>query len=268
MHLRSFATAALLAASAVLAACTDSTRAAGGRPVSVSFATAAMPGASFSLASAPGLSRSVTATSGANTLIINSAQLVVARMELERAPGSCGSSSAAGDDESIDENECGELELAPTVVDLPVDAAVVSVLNVMIPAGSYSALSAKIRPIRADGDHGKGSAAFLAAHPELAGASVIVKGKYNTVDFTYIGTPRAEFETSFHPPLVVDAKPVNVTVNVNLASWFMDGMTLIDPSTANAGGVNERKVADNIKRSFRAFHDDNHDGKDDDGDHN
>lgn len=251
----------LLGATAVVAGCSDSTGTAAGRPVSISFATAAMPGTVASLSpSTLGVSRSVTATSGTSTIVINRAQLVVARMELEQVDGACTSGAAAGDDEG-EANECREMTVAPTIVDLPVDATVASPLQVVVPAGTYRALEAKIRPIRADSDHGKGSSAFLAAHPEFAGVTVRVEGTYNGTAFTYTGAPRAEFETVFNPTIVVDTKPANVTVNVDLGSWFKDGTgALIDPASTNS--ADKARIANNIRRSFRAFHDDNRTGRD------
>jgi hypothetical protein len=265
MRINVLATSALLGATTLLAACADSTNPAAGRPVSISFSTAATTGGATLSRIDAGPARSVTATSGANTIVIDKAQVVVARMELAQAGASCASSAAAGDDEG-DEHQCAELTLAPSVVDLPVDATMTSPMQITVPAGTYRALEARIRPIRADADHGKGSAAFLAAHPELAGVSVRVEGSYNGKAFVYTGAPRAEFETAFDPPIVVDAAPVNVTVHVDIASWFKDASgAMIDPSSTNA--VDVATIASNIRRSFRAFHDDDRNDHDDAGEH-
>jgi hypothetical protein len=52
---------------------------------------------------------------------------------------------------------------------------------------------------------------------------------------------------------------------MDLTTWFRtQAGALIDPSTANAGGPNAVLVAENIKRSFHAFRDDDRDGDDDD----
>jgi hypothetical protein len=56
-------------------------------------------------------------------------------------------------------------------------------------------------------------------------------------------------------------------VQVDVASWFRDGTRIVNPSTANVGGANERLVASNIKRSFHAFEDHDRDGEDDHGGH-
>jgi hypothetical protein len=185
-------------------------------------------------------------------------------MELQRSGASCTSANAAGDDEQ-DEHQCAELQVAPSVVELPLNGAVLTTHDGTIPDGTYSALEARIRPIRADRDKGTGSAAFLKAHPELDGLSVVVKGTYNKTAFTYKGAPRAEFETSFNPPVTVDATKKNLTINVDVSSWFKtQSGTLIDPSTATPGSAAAATVAANIRRSFRAFRDKDRTGHDDD----
>jgi hypothetical protein len=265
MRINHLASSALLGATMTLAGCSDSTSAAAGRPATISFSTAATAGTSASLSPFGSPLRSVTATSGGNTIVITKAQIVVARMELERSGASCGSDAAAGDDEH-DEATCAEMTVAPSIVDLPVDATITSPIQVAIPAGTYRALEAKIRPVRADSDHGSGSSAFLTAHPEFAGVTVRVEGTYNGTPFVYTGAPRAEFETVFNPPIVVDASPVNVTVHVDLATWFKDANgALVNPASTNA--MDQATIAYSISRSFRAFHDDDRNDRDDAGEH-
>jgi hypothetical protein len=256
--------ASLLLACCTLAACADSLAPAdSARPVTVSFATGS-PASTSSLGLTPGVLRAVTVTSGGNTLVIDKVQLVLARMELTRAGATCESTAAAGDD-SVDEHECAELHLAPRLVELPVDGSVANVLAVTVPAGKYTSLEAKIRALRSDSDRGHGSAEFLAAHPGLANISVVVTGTWNGRAFTWSGAPRAELETNFNPPLAVDAAPVNLTVHADVTSWFKtQSGSLIDPATANTGGANAGIVTDNIRRSFKAFRDDDHNGRDDD----
>ncbi|MEP6990363.1 MAG: hypothetical protein ABJA80_05470 [bacterium] len=260
----------LLGAAASMAACADSIKPGASVPMSLSFATAPSSGASASASLSPVSPQfDVTTTEGANTLVITKAQVVVARAELQLSGATCASEADAGDDADEahgandgEHSDCESLELAPSVVDVPVTSAVVSTLNVMIPAGTYSALEAKIRPVRANNGHG--SAAFLTANPTLAGVSVRVEGTYNGTSFVYTGSPEAKLETEFSPPMVVGASPVNLTVNVDISTWFRSASgALIDPATANAGGANANVVASNIKRSFRAFRDDDRNGHDD-----
>jgi hypothetical protein len=249
------------------AACKDGTAPAASHPVSVSFTTTAAAGAaSASLSAVPQPATASTAQAAtADVLLITSAQLVIARVELVRAGAVCTSDQVAGDDDATNETDCAELELGPTLVDLPVNGTTVNALNVTVPEGSYSSVEAKLRPVRSEHDHGRGSAAFLTAHPDLNGVSIRVGGKFNGVDFTYTSAVSTGIERAFSPPLTVGSTGLNVTINADLASWFKTSSnTLIDPATANANGPNAQLVADNIKRSFRAFRDDDHDGHDDD----
>jgi hypothetical protein len=194
--------------------------------------------------------------------VITKAQVVLARLELQRAGATCTSTESAGDDDARD-STCAELELAPSIVSLLVNGGVTQVLNSAVPTGSYSAFEAKIRVVEAKKS---ASIAFLVAHPEMAGASIRVEGTFNGKAFTYAGAPRAELEGLFNPALVADSSGANITINVDLTNWFRTaGGTLVDPATANAGGANAALVASNIARSFKAFRDDDHDGRDDRG---
>ena len=258
--------AGISALGANLVACAaDSTgpNAAAAGSVSLSFsATGASSMSSSSSLSGGTVSSTLVGSSSVDVLVLNKAQLVLAELELKRAGGVCESYTEAGDNSSSTDS-CEELELAPTVIDLPVNGNVISALSVSVPAGSYSALEAKITPA----DPGRpGAAAMLAAHPELTGASVRVEGTFNGRAFTYTGATRAQLESRFDPPLVADGSGINVTVKVDLTTWFRTSSgTLVDPATANAGGSNSELVATNIARSFVAFRDDDHDGCDDRG---
>jgi hypothetical protein len=264
MHSRLLTLAGISALGASLAACAaDSTgpnSSAGS--VSLSFSATGASSTSSTL-SAGTVSNALAGGSTVDALVITKAQLVLARLELQRAGATCTSETEAGDDNPTSTESCAELELAPTVIDLPVNGSVVSALSVAVPAGSYSALEAKIRPVEA---RRRGASAFLAAHPELANASVRVEGTFNGTAFTYTGSPRAELESLFDPPLVADASGINVTVKVDLTNWFKTSSgALVDPATANAGGSNAALVSANISRSFKAFRDDDHNGRDDHG---
>jgi hypothetical protein len=246
-------------------ACADGTGPAASRPLTVSFTTASSAAATFSRTPT---SASLDATTpAASPLVITRAQLVIARMEMQQVGASCTSTTASGDDDGEhEEHGCAELQVAPTIVDLPVNGTVVTALSMPVPTGTYSGLEAKIHPIGSQWSRGKASTAFLAAHPEFDGVNVLVEGTYNGTPFTYKGVAIGELEHRFDPPLEVGTDPLNLTVNVDMASWFRasDGTT-IDPSTANLGGPNALQVAINISRSLHAFRDDDHDGHDDHG---
>ena len=260
----------LLGAASTLA-CADGTGPKAGRPISISFSTSGTAGTALSRSIDPAAPPSFSTTGTADVLTISKAQVVVARMELERVDAACTSDEAVGDDEHEAENDdCKELQLAPSIVDLPVgpNSTVVNAITVNIPEGSYSELKAKVRALRSINGRGRGSAAFIAAHPEFDGVDVRVEGTFNGTPFVYTGSVSANVERHFSPPLVVGATPLNVTVDVDLANWFKDRSgALIDPSTAKPGTVAGTIVENNIRQSFRAFRDDDHNGRDDDDDH-
>ncbi|HEU4721631.1 MAG TPA: hypothetical protein VFS59_09755 [Gemmatimonadaceae bacterium] len=262
MTSRLLALAGVSALGASLVACAaDSTgpNASAAGFVSLSFASVGASSTSSSTSVSGGtLSGAVAGSSSVDALVITRVQLVLAELELQRAGGTCTSGDASSSSDS-----CEELELAPTMIELPVNGNVVSAVSVPVPPGSYSAFEAKITLA----DTGRrGGAALIAAHPELRAASVRVEGTFNGKPFTYTGATRAQIESRFDPPLVADASGINVTVRVNLTGWFRTSSgAIIDPATANAGGPNAELVSTNIARSFVAFCDDDRDGRDDRG---
>lgn len=235
-----------------LAACADSTGTAGAGPVSLSFSTVPSATASASLANL-----AVTAAP-ASPIVITKAQIVLSKSELERIGATCTTTTTSS------ESECPELKLGPMLIDLPLDAAAKGVLAVTLPAGSYQQFESKIDAVmnETEGDPAA-SAAFLAANPQFRGISVRVEGTYNGQPFVYTSAAEGELELTFNPPLVVDGSAGNLTVHVDLSSWFRntDGST-IDPRNATAGTALRETVDNNIKRSFDVFEDDDRDGRD------
>ncbi|HYK82783.1 MAG TPA: hypothetical protein VEU55_06520 [Gemmatimonadales bacterium] len=203
----------------------------------------------------PGTSAAIQIGSGANSLTINQAQVVLSRIELSTS-SPCATTG--------EEDDCNELEVGPTLVTLPVDGSTKVVLDGAVPAGTYTALHAKLDAVRPDDDE-PGASAFLAAHPAFQGVSVQVTGVFTdasnqTHPFTFTSAADAEIEASFEPAVTVGTNASNLTIDVNVASWFKDATgAVIDPTnTANAA-----TIVQNIARSFRAFEDDDHDGVDD-----
>ena len=244
----------------VLTACSSDSTNPGVRPGSVSLSFATTGSTTTSASVAPNPTGVLALAAVTDSLVITKAQVVLARLELQRSGGTCASSESAGDDEKNDDS-CAELELAPSIVSLSVKGDVIQALNSSIPSGTYSAFEAKIRAVEA---RKSASTAFLAAHPEMVGASIRVEGTFNGKAFTYTGAPKAELEGLFNPPLVADSTGANITINVDLTNWFRTASgTLVDPATANAGGANAGLVSSNIARSFKAFRDDDRDGRDD-----
>ncbi len=251
---------------ALVAACSDASGPSNGGTSNLSVAVATLTAGSVGQiagagAIAPSLERHVTSSNGTHTLVITRAAVSLSRLEL----ATVDSAGCAEDDHpEHDDDRCHELNTGPLLVELPVDNSVVSVLTLQLPAGTYRALEAKIRKVQT---LDSGGAAFLAANPQFANASVRVEGTFDGTPFVYSGAPNASLELRFDPPLAVGSTATTVTVHVSIDRWFADGSgNLVDPATANSGGANEHLVSDNVRRSFHAFEDNERHGDDGHGD--
>jgi hypothetical protein len=207
----------------LLAACSDLGPA---RSLTLSVTTKA---AAAALPAAPGLNADIVVGSGASAITITKVRIVLSEIELSTG-GPC---APAGEHDN-----CEELEVGPVVVDLPVDGSTQVFLDKVVPPGTYTALEAR-------------------------GDSVLVTftdANNQTHELKLSLGEDAEIEAAFQPPVAVDGATSNLTITVDVASWFKDASgNVIDPSDpANAGIIRQ-----NILRSFHAFEDDNHDGEDD-----
>src|SRR5438876_6012442 len=224
------------------------------QPLTLSVTTRGTSG--VSVPGGSGMSAAIQIGSGANSLTINQAQVVLARIELTTAAG-C---AATGE-----QDDCAELRLGPTLVDLPVDATTQVMLeDVAIPAGTYSGVQAKLDAVQPDDDE-PGVSAFLTAHPDFQGISVKVTGVFTdasstTHDFTFTSEIDAEMAMRFEPPVTLASDTMNYTIAVAIASWYKDASgAVIDPTDP----ANAEAIERNILRSARVFEDDEHDGVDD-----
>lgn len=251
-----------LALLGTLAACDGANDPTSGR-VAVSLGT--LPSASAK-AYGPGLaSGSETIRLGDDSLLVNSVQIVLKHIEFDTEDDSIpcagqmerdGMHQGKGDD-------CNELEVGPVLADLPLGGDIARLFTVPAPAGTYEELEFLIHKPGMGGE----DAAFLALYPEFRGVSIRVAGLYNGQTFTFTSRVTAHQEQEFSTPVeVLPETPLDVTLLVDLSGWFVNesGTQLIDPATALAGQPNEHQVSDNIRRSFRAFRDRDHDCHDDD----
>jgi hypothetical protein len=249
----------------LLAACADNN---GGRlslaMSSVRPTTAAASATLSSGANAPAIitaGDSTVIVLGNDTIIVRSVQLVLREIELKRAEApACDAVEGNGD--------CEEFETGTTLVSLPLGStATETVVSINAPAGLYDEIEFKIHKPESSDD-----AAFIAANPSFDGVSIRVTGTYSQAgtrsDFVFTSDLDASQEVLLSPPLsVTDGEPANVTLRIDVASWFLNagGTALVNPATANVGQPNEGVVKDRIEASIDAFRDDDHDGHDDDG---
>ena len=119
---------------------------------------------------------------------------------------------------------------APAVVTVPVDGSPVSVAAERVASGHYSAVEIElVTP----------SPAVLAATPGwTADATIEVRGRYNGVDFTLPLAIPGQFRETLSPAIDVPAGglagPINVTITLPVASWFLSNGTPLDPADAAA----------------------------------
>src|SRR5688572_11124516 len=232
-----------------VAACSD---AAGpnGRAMTMSFAS--NPGSTAAAANVAGLHADLTVGDGTNTLVLTRVQLVLGEIELEPPGlGECDNSGPGSSD-------CPEIHLAPAVVDLPMNGGVNTAFSTAIPAGSYHEVEFKVDAVESDD---VGAAAFFAAYPTFPrGKSVRVEGTFNGQPFVFTSSVEAEVELEFEPALTVDQAGMNVTVNVDVSSWFRSNGALINPLGVDA----QSQISSNISASFEVYHDDDRSGRRDD----
>ena len=222
----------------------NSTSSPNSRPMSVSFSSQSPTTAGAALAD-------VTVTAGANTVVITKAQVVVRRVKLEQA-----ATATCADDDNKGSDDCAETTIGPVLVDLPLTANTVTSIDASIPPGTYRKIDFRIHKPSGDAN----DAAFVAANPTLANISIRVEGTFNGTAFVFTSTLSEKEELEFNPPVVVDATNKNITVQIDLSSWFKSGTTVIDPTTANPGQPNENLVRNNIRASLRGLEDDDKKG--------
>jgi hypothetical protein len=249
----------LLAATALaaisMAACSDSSSPSAGGQMNFNVATRAATAASpLALATA---GTPETFTDGSNTLIVDQVQLVLREIELKRIESSTACGESSNDD-------CEKLELGPILLDLPLGGTggAARTFSVAVDTGTYDEVEFEIhRPSDDDG----ADVALLQAHPDFAGVSVKVTGSFNGAPFSYLSDLDAEEEIELSPPLVTtESTATDLTLMIDLDRWFRDAANgLVDPASANSGGVNESLVEHNIQSTLHAFEDEDHDGTDD-----
>lgn len=198
---------------------------------------------------------------GAAELVITRAAMVLREIELERRfDDDCDDHVSGSDD------DCEEFSTGPMILELPVDGSVDRVLSIDgVPADVYDEVEFEIHKPEDDTAE---DITFIQANPDFDRVSIRVEGTWNGEAFVYLTDLNEEQEYDLVPPLQVDGTtPVNVTLSIDLSTWFVTpNGSLVDPRSANDGGPNESLVEDNIERSIDVFEDHDQDGDDDDDD--
>ncbi len=222
----------------LLAACGNGTGP--GTQISLSFSG----GASVSSPN-PGLfSAADPLTDGTNTLTINSAEVVLRRIKLKRQEVlSC--------DATPEPPGCEDFVVGPQLISLPTDGTTSEEFTISgVDEGVYTEVEFEIHKVTADDPF-----------PNHVDLSIRVEGTFSSngspaVNFTYETDLNEKQEIVLTTALTIGAGGTgNVTIVLDLDTWFRDGPggNLIDPDTANKGGINENLVKDNIRASIDAF---------------
>ncbi len=239
-----------LLAALTLSACSETNTPTQFRNVQVSFATQSAGSAPLAMTTA---TLDDTLTSGTDTLLIESAEIVLREIELKRI-------DVTNCDLEPGDDGCEEFETGPVLVSLPLSPGAEVEFDLDVPPGTYSEIEFDVHKVEDE----PSDLIFLQAHPEFDKLSIRVTGTFNGSSFLFESDLGVEQELALVPALTVEegSGSVNVTVFVDVDAWFRDPSGgLVDPDTGNKGGLNESLIKDNIKDSMEAFEDDDKDGR-------
>lgn len=215
-------------------------------------------GPAASAARSPGFALEQTDDTG-NSLVIDSVQVVLREIELERQNDECPDDSSGSSDEN---DACEKFVAGIRLLRVPLDGSVDRMIAIQAPADTYDEVEFEIHKPDDDDPEGR---EFIRQNPNFEDVSVRMKGSFNGESFLFLQDLNEDQERVLNPPLVLEeAGEVNLTLRLDVSAWFVrnDG-TLVDPRTANKGGANENLVEENIENSIEVFEDDDEDGEDD-----
>lgn len=230
------------------AACSDSTGSSR-NAVTLSLTTRSSAIAANRVPSSPLTSGApLTITVGANTIMISKAQIVMDEIELNTGSGT----DCAGSD------GCAEMKLDPQLVDLPLDGVTQLDLGALVPPGTYHELEFKVDAV--ENGETASSATFIAAHPDFLNVSVRVEGTFNGEPFVFTTHEDVDFDLEFQPSVTLAEGATNITIGIDLSTWFRNSAgAVVDPRDEG----NSSLIVNNIKNTFHAFEDRDHDGHED-----
>ena len=222
--------------------------------VSLQLATRRAPmmsgGASAAVVAEPG---QLVVIAGADEIVMDQVVIVLRKVRLDGAPTASCPEAAEGD------SQCAGVHVGPMLFDLPLGEVAEPALTALVPVGTYDHFKFQIhKPSNATGD-----ADLVAEHPEMDDVSIRVTGTFNGTPFTFTSDlTEVEDLTLAEPVEVATEGELPITLHVDAAGWFVDaaGTGLLDPAQASEGQPFESEVEQNIRESFRAFHDGDADG--------
>jgi hypothetical protein len=233
-------TAALVTLTLGSVACSD-LLGSGSETASISFRALTGTRLALSGADAPSAALVIPVTAGGHTVDVQLVDLLVEKVKLERV-------HVEGEEDSDSENEADSdsdndesFRDGPVTIELPISGGLVSPFSQTVPTGTYDELQMRVQYVR-------------------------VRGTYDGQAFDVTTPVNAHIETSLNPPLVVSSAvdEPNVTVNVDVLSWFQSNGVVIDPRQLASDSQLASAFRSRVKASFRALKDNNQDGEDSD----
>jgi len=207
----------------------------------------------------------MTITRDGDVLLVTKAQLVARNVKLKSAAAVCSDDdddeSSSSSSQRKDGDDCATIRVGPYLVDVPVSGADGARVAVQVPAGTYSLIRLWLHKVTSSD---AADLAFRQANPAFNGISLRLEGTFNGAPFIFVNDVNAKLTVPLAKPLVVGTGGDDVTVTIDLSTWFLRASGgLYSPAMANTPGQVRAQVQNNIRGAFRAFKDKNKDGRED-----
>ena len=159
---------------------------------------------------------------------------------------------------SVDDSDSLDFESGATVIVLDLAGGITTIGPIEIPAGSYDKISFRLH--KPDSSDSGIDTDFYESDSGSNRYSVVASLTMGDTSFTFKSRRTAKQRLEFDPPLVITdtTGTVNVTLSVDVNSWFIDANdgTDLDPTDE----ADESEIDNAIKESFRGFRDDDKSG--------
>jgi len=224
----------------VAASCGDVLASDGTREASMSFGVAE-PGAAITASAGPSF---LVINGGGHSVDLQSADVVFSEVTFEGQNVDTGDDDDSDLDSDSDRAGNAKFRAGATTVTLPLEGGVITPFTGTIPVGTY-------RSVEMDADF------------------IRLRGTYDGQTFDVTVPVSAELELAFDPPLNLAASsdPLNISVNVDVASWLRDANgNVIDPRQLATDATLRAEFRQRVRASFRAFEDEDRDADESDSD--
>ena len=196
------------------------------------------------LTATAGGTAAIVVTGGGHTLDLTSADVVFSEITFEGENVEPGDDDDSDMDSDSDHEGNARFRSGATTVGLPLEGGVVTLFTAPVPLGTFNRL-------------------------EMDGEFLRVRGTYDGETFDVTVPIDAELELALSPPLEVTsaADPLNVSITVDVESWFRDANgNVIDPRQLATDATLRSEFRNRVGASFNAFEDEDHDADDEDSD--